>query len=127
MTDCIIFSHGQLACEILKTTELIVGKKDNIFVLSNEDKSLKDLKRILKEKITALKSDNVLIMTDTMGGSCWMSSSIVIQEMKEKKIRLISGFNLSMVISFVSKSELYELDELVNIIKSDGIKCIKEI
>lgn len=127
MTECILFSHGQLAYEILRTAELIVGKKNNIYLLSNENKSLKDLKITLKNLLSGLKSENILIMVDTLGGSCWMSSSIVVKEIKGKNIKLISGFNLSMVISFMTKSEKYDFDELVGIIKSDGIKSIKEI
>jgi mannose/fructose-specific phosphotransferase system component IIA len=104
---------------------MIIGKTENIHIFSNENKALADLKEDLKDLIQNLKAEEVLILTDIFGGSCWMSASIAAKDISGKKIRVISGFNLAMLVSLISKSSQYGIDELVEVIKSDAIKGIK--
>ncbi|MFC1724957.1 PTS sugar transporter subunit IIA [candidate division KSB1 bacterium] len=125
MIETILFSHGDLSRSVLETVGMIIGKTENIHLLSNENKALADLKEYLKDFIQNLKAEEVLILTDIFGGSCWMSASIAAKDISEKKIRVISGFNLAMLVSLISKCSQYGIDELVEVLKSDAINGIK--
>ena len=110
---------------MLETAGMIIGKSDNIRIVSNENKALADLKEELKYLIQNIEAEEILILTDIYGGSCWMSALLAAKDAQGKKVRVLSGFNLAMLVSLISKSSQYGIDELVEVLKSDAVKGIK--
>lgn len=121
----IIFTHGNLAVELKNTAATVLGDKSKeLITLSNNNLSLEEQ----ITKLTSILEDDCeyIITTDFPGGSCFIASRFVSQ--KKSNIETLSGVNISMVISFLTKKEKVEtLDDLVKIIETDGCRAIKRI
>ena len=66
--------------------------------------------------------DGIIIMACLRGGSSWNVSAAVTRDLP--KVRLISGVNLAMLLTFLTKRDLLPLDELVQKMKSEAIKGV---
>ncbi len=131
----IIFTHGSLGKEILNVTKIILGdsicskRKCTIVSLSNKDLSLSTSIKKLRETIDSYiaddKNSKFIIATDFPGGSCFISSKKIENEFKGTVVT-ISGLNISMVISFVTKvSDKFDnLEQFVTLLKNDGKRAI---
>lgn len=120
----IVICHGKLATDLIKVSEYITGESNNIVSVNVEkDFSVSDIKKKLEEKIKQVDRGNgVLILTDMFGGT---PSNVSLSFMKEKKVEVISGVNLPMLLKILT-AEPFEgdLNEFANFIKSYGQKNI---
>lgn len=124
MIGGIVLTHGQIGTALIEATESIFGKIDNIHALSTADLSLLDINAKLKQIIAAQDWENgTIIMVSLIGGSCWNSGLALARQLPN--IEVISGANLTMLISFLSKRDRYSLLELAEIVKSDSIRGIE--
>ena len=119
MIKCILISHGDLGSALLNTTEKIIGPLENIKVLSNELMSIKDLIASLDAIAGEWKDHAILIMVDFCGGSCWHAAQVI--KRNRENIVLISGVNLTMMLSFVNRRESFKLPELADYLKECSI------
>ena len=130
MTTIIVIGHGKFASGITEGLNLILGKQDNYYAIDyNEDLNSGMLRKKIKN-IVEKCNDQVLILCDLISGTPFnISMELAI---KNEKIRLIYGINLSMLIEIVSKRNFSEdeidYDEIINIGKeSMGIFSIEDL
>lgn len=73
----IIGTHGEAARELLKSTEMIIGKQDNVeFITFVPGENTDTLITKYKEKLDKLDtSEGVIFMVDLFGGSPYNASS----------------------------------------------------
>ena len=88
--------------------------------ISNQNLSLEGSLAKLREKASAQK--DYLIFTDFPGGSCFMAAKKL--SSLHENIHTISGANISMVLSFITKQEKFDTEELIRVIKNDGNRSI---
>jgi len=123
MAGVLIIAHCNIAHELLKAAEMIVGKMDKAEALSIDPKE--DVARIRKGIQTALKrvddGTGVLILTDMFGGT---PSNMSLSFLKDEKVEVITGANLPMVIKLASMTTQLPLKELALSIKDYGRKNI---
>ncbi len=119
MIGVVIITHGGLGIELLKTAEIIIGKRRNVSVVSIDQKNSVDSARDRVSK--AIKDvdggDGVLLLTDMFGGT---PSNIGISFLDELNIEVVSGVNLPMLMKIPSLEEELELREAANLIKEYG-------
>lgn len=119
----VIVSHGQLANELLKAAEQVVGELDHITSVSmgwNDD--VEAAKKEIKEAIEKVsKGNGVLLLTDMFGGTPTNISAMFI---KENEIEVLTGVNLPMVIKLASQNKEYELTELAEAVEAQGKRSI---
>jgi PTS system mannose-specific IIA component len=119
----VIVSHGQLANELLKAAEQVVGELDHITSVSmgwNDD--VEAAKKEIKEAIEKVsKGNGVLLLTDMFGGTPTNISAMFI---KENEIEVLTGVNLPMVIKLASQNKEYELTELAEAVEAQGKQSI---
>ncbi len=119
----VIVSHGQLATELLKAAEQVVGELDHITSVSmgwNDD--VEAAKKEIKEAIEKVsKGNGVLLLTDMFGGTPTNISAMFI---KENEIEVLTGVNLPMVIKLASQNKEYELTELAEAVEAQGKRSI---
>lgn len=100
MVGVILLTHGSLGIELLKTSEMIIGKQDKVDFLSVQSgASLGDLAGDLDKLINKYKDGGVLILTDMFGGS---PSNIAMAYLEKDKVDVITGVNLPMLIKTFS-------------------------
>lgn len=125
MIKCIILTHGNLGKALLDTTKKIVGPVEGIKTISNELVSLKDLVSNLDDAVKDFGDNDILIMADFCGGSCWHAAQVI--KRNKPNIALLSGVNLPMMLSFVNKRESYKLPDLANYLKESLLKSTEVI
>jgi len=123
MIGVVIVCHCSLAREFLNTLELIVGPVEGFQAVPIEPQQ--DVERIRSEIAGALRKvdtgEGALILTDMFGGT---PSNISLSFLDEKRIEVISGVNLPMLIKLAGFREGKSLEELASFIKAYGQKNI---
>ncbi len=125
MNKGIILTHGNLGQALLSTAEKIVGELEGIKVISNEHTSLKDLISSVENALTGWLEEDVIIMIDFSGGSCWHAAQVV--QRGKQNVSLISGVNLPMMLAFINRRESYKMQELSELLRDSSINGISVI
>ena len=124
MNKMLLISHGELGNELLSVAKQIIGKFDTelITAISNRDRSLPEMIKIIEESTSKDPDSFYILATDFPGGSCFIASRKV--SSSSDRIIPVSGLNISMVLSFLTKKDSYSGRELAEIIKTDGNRAI---
>lgn len=123
MIGGIILTHGVIGTALVDAAKSILGEVEHIRDLSTTGRSLDSINSNLKKTIASQNWGNgTIIMVSLMGGSCWNAGVALARQ--QQNIEVVSGVNLIMLISFLSKRNRYSLTELAEIIKQDGIRGI---
>lgn len=111
MIGILIISHCDLGKELLNAAELIVGRleaADSISITQATD-SQETLKAISR-RIKALdRGKGVLIFTDMFGGT---PSNLSLSFLEDDRVEVLTGVNLSMLISAAQDRGRLSLKEL---------------
>jgi mannose PTS system EIIA component len=119
MIGIIVVAHGRLAEALAEAAEMIVGKMEgfracSFFQGSEVEKLRKTLKTSIKEVNTG---QGVIILTDMFGGT---PSNISLSFLEANEIEVITGVNLPMVITALTKRDRKDMKELAQILKEQG-------
>jgi mannose/fructose-specific phosphotransferase system component IIA len=119
----IVICHKNMANEIVNTAKAIVGHKEDLYSFSNDKLDSKDLCSQIQQFIESNGApESVIFMVDLRGGNCWTVARILQHE--NAGYYVISGVNLPMIFSFLTKKNEYSVSELVNILKKDAHRGI---
>jgi PTS system mannose-specific IIA component len=123
MIGIVIVTHCNLAQELLKATEFIVGSlKQTLAVSLNAQDQEKDLREKIAEAIEKVDSgDGVILLTDMFGGT---PSNISLSFLAEGKVEVVTGVNLPMLIGMASRREGKSLNLTAQEIKAYGLRSI---
>jgi mannose/fructose/sorbose-specific phosphotransferase system IIA component len=124
MIDLIILTHGSLSKALLETATKILGEQKGVTALSSKNLGPIDLLKNVKTSVanSGQHGNNVLILVDLKGGNTWNIACKLAHS--NKNIRVISGINLGMLLSFFTKNQNYTLDSLVPVLIDDGARHI---
>lgn len=117
-----IITHGDLGCEARNVSDKLVHSLDHIFCYSNQVDSLDVIQKNILTVISEKQPEHILILTDLMGGSCWLLANRIKQQIPEATV--ISGLNIPLLISYKINHDKLEWDDLIRKITEDGIKGI---
>ena len=123
MIGIVLVTHGNLAKEFIAITEHIVGKQPNILpicIFPDEDME-KRRDDIMKAVSAVDEGQGVVILTDMFGGT---PSNLAISVMGYKKVEVIAGINLPMMIKLISVRNALPLDQAVLSAQESGRKYI---
>ena len=97
----IIASHGEFAAGIKQTGSMVFGDQEKTEVVTFVNGDTPDgLHQKLLDAIAKFDpTDEVLILADLWGGSPFNQSSAILQENPDRKIVLITGLNLPMLLT----------------------------
>lgn len=103
MKSLVLISHGDMAVELKKSVEMIMGPQENIYTVSllpNEGQG-EFLNKF--EKVVA-GLDNFVVLADLYGGT--PCNVIAKQIMAGANYRLYAGMNMAMVIGYLNAEML---------------------
>ena len=122
MIGVVIASHCDLAQEMLRTAELIVGSLQACKTLSMDPQQpVEDMVRHLKEAIKAVdQGQGVLILTDLFGGT----PANVSLSFMGPRVEVVCGMNLPMLIKLAGCRENRSLAETAELVKEYGRRHI---
>lgn len=131
MVEILIVTHGNLAAEMLKSAEIIVGKQDNVITMGLfHGDSIEDFRDRVARKIGEMGEQNgVLVFVDLYGGS--PSNAVVLSlntdYVKDRKFHCVTGLNLPMLLEALTMRECMGLDELKEHCIKTGCTGIKDL
>jgi PTS system mannose-specific IIA component len=123
MVGVVVVAHGRLAEEYLAVNEMIVGRLPQLSAVAM---SPQDSGEAVRERLVAAirevdGGDGVLVLTDMFGGTpCNLSLSLF----DGKRVEVVSGVNLPMLIALSTHREGKGLGELAAFLKGYGQKNI---
>lgn len=123
MTGVLVVAHYRLGEELLQALRLIVPESRGFGAVSVDPKqSVDELRAAIAEAIDRLdEGSGVLILTDMFGGT---PSNISLSFLGERKIEVVTGVNLPMLIKLATSRKEQPLDELARFIKGYGQRNI---
>ncbi len=122
MKNAIILTHGAIGEALIEAVYGILGIKDGLWALSVTEMSVAEISERLLSIVNApdKKEDGVIIMASLKGGSCWNVAVAV--AMQYSNVNVVSGVNLPMVLSFMTKRENTNLEVLTDFMIKDGVR-----
>ena len=125
MVGVIVTGHGNFATGILSSLKLIAGEAENLIGI---DFTAEDNTETLEVKmIDALDKlgDEIIVLSDLAGGSPFKVAAVLSQKLSNKKIGVISGTNLGMLLEVSLCRDGMSVDELVECATNSGKDAIK--
>ena len=99
MIGIVIVSHGTLSEALVATSQMILGKQEDIIAVALvPSQGLDDLKEKMREAVESLlakDSNGVLILADMFGGS---AANVSAAFLHTHKVEVITGVNLPMLL-----------------------------
>lgn len=122
MIGIVIVAHGGLAREYRAAVEHVVGKQENMKVVSIEPDHDRDAKKAeIQAAADAVDSGGgVVVVTDMFGGS---PSNLSLPACQPSDRKIMYGVNLPMLVK-LSKSRTKSLDDAINCALEAGRKYI---
>lgn len=126
MIGIIIITHGDLGQELIRTSELIVGRQDKLLAFGlHQCDDICKLSQSLEQGIKELDDGSgILVLTDLMGGS---PSNVTVANIRCHQFESITGVNLPMLIEALGSRERCGLAELAELCQEVGIGGIKNL
>lgn len=123
MIKVIMCGHGDIACSMKNSVEMIFGKADALLPITFEKG---ECPADIEQKITPLISehDEVLIVTDFFGGSPFNVSSKL--ALAHQNVEAITGMSLPLCLEVMSNIDDLSLSDLANYLVKVGANCVKK-
>jgi len=96
----LLVTHGRVGDALLDAAEAIVGKLDDVSVLSNEGLSRDALAQAVRDRVRSFGPNGGLLFVDVAGGSCAQAALLVAAREAEGPLPVLSGVNLPMLLDF---------------------------
>lgn len=134
MVGIIISTHGDLVYGLKNTYEMVAGKipKNVEFISLKENSDVEVFKKNFRKLIKKLEDyEAILVLVDLEGGSPFnVASEYCYKEDFEKRIEIITGVNLPMIIEAISNSDSENMEEFVKEVEKEskeGILRMKKL
>lgn len=122
MTVGILICHGNLASEFLNTVQKFLGTTDAVYSFSNDKLSPEVLYQNIWKIVEKHPSAQFLVMVDLKGGNCWKIARMISHA--HSQVKVLSGLNIPMLISFLTKRTRLGFDELAKVVERDAHRGI---
>lgn len=125
MIGLVICTHGKFSEELVKASEMMFGKQENLAYLTFETgESADNLVDKYKDALAQLTaSEEVLFLVDLFGGSPYNAASRIAAE--NPNMDIVSGVNLPMLLEIYGSRSFVPLTELVDLAVRAGSSSIK--
>lgn len=122
MINLLLVTHGDLGKELLKSSELIIGKVENAESISfYQGESFETLLAKVEKSIESISDDELIVFTDMYGGSPY---NAVNRAMKNRNFYHITGINFPLFIDIAISRDTYNLKDIAEKIIKNGKKSI---
>ena len=124
MVAIIVGTHGNFSRELIRTCEMILGKRENIAAVTLEPgESTDGLVEKYKKAINSLDAtDGIMFITDLFGGSPYNAACKV--AMEKDNVGVVAGVNLSMALEVFSLQNI-PVEQIVEIAQTAGKEGIR--
>ena len=128
MVQIIVASHGPLSVSIVKSASLITGSSgvaDIKTISITMETSAEEARKAVETVLGSFdENDEILALTDIYGGSI---TRVITEYIGLRKIDVITGVNLGILLEAILMKDTLEYDELVNYLIENGKNGIRHI
>jgi PTS system mannose-specific IIA component len=119
----VVVSHYRLGEEFLQALRLIVPEGPRFHAVGIEPKqSVDEMRQGIAAALQAAdQGEGVLVVTDMFGGT---PSNIALSFLEERRVEVVTGMNLPMLIKLATLTEEKPLEELAVFVKEYGQRNI---
>lgn len=121
MVGIVVVTHGKLADELISVVKFVISGNPNVKIegLSLvQGMEFETFTQNIKKAIKKVdEGDGILLVTDMFGGT---PSNISLTFLEDKRVEVISGVNLPMLLKLATLSSSVTLDEAVKIAETAG-------
>jgi len=119
----VIVTHGQLATELQRATEHVVGPQDHIeTVCIGPDDDMEQRRDDIRDAVKKVSNDaGVILLTDMFGGT---PSNLAISMLREGEVEVVAGVNLPMLIKLAEARRNSDLETAAIKAKEAGRRYI---
>jgi len=123
MIGLVIVTHGQLAIELQRAAEHVVGPQDNLeTVCIGPDDDMERRRDDIRAAVKRVDAKNgVILLTDMFGGT---PSNLAISMLSDGKVEVLAGVNLPMLIKLAEARQTVSLAEAAEKAKEAGQRYI---
>ncbi|WP_427452370.1 PTS sugar transporter subunit IIA [Litorimonas sp. WD9-15] len=123
MIGLVIVTHGQLAIELRRATEHVVGPQDMMETICiGPDDDMERRRNDIRAAVERVDSRaGVILLTDMFGGT---PSNLAISMLRDGKVEVLAGVNLPMLIKLAEARETANLAEASQKAKDAGQRYI---
>ena len=123
MIGIVLVSHGQLATELLRAAEIIVGKIENTVAVDIDPKTaMEEIHKTVEGAIRTVDTGKgVLLLTDMFGGT---PSNISLSFLGTHQVEVLTGVNLPMMVKLPTSRMTMPLADLARHLQEYGQKNI---
>ena len=122
MINILLVTHGNFGKELLKSSELIIGRVEGAQCISfHQGESFEELLNQVEKTIDELSKDDLIVFTDMYGGSPY---NAVARAMMNRNFYHITGINFPLFIDIAVSKDSYTMDEVAEKIIKNGKKSI---
>lgn len=125
MVGLIVCTHGKFSEELVKASEMIFGKQEDIKSITFQPgESTDGLVEKYKAAVEELgKQDGILFIVDLFGGSPYNAASRIAAD--NENMDIIAGVNLPMLLEIYMPRTVLSLPELVDVALNAGRNAVK--
>lgn len=110
MKHVLIVTHGKMASGIRSTAEMIAGEQSDLTTIDAYVDAEVDVEQAFNTYFEKRKGQRIFVMTDLMGGS--VNQKLMQYAAKDKKITLITGINLPLLLQILFVEDDIDEEEL---------------
>ena len=128
MTGLVVTGHGQYAQGVMSAIELVAGVPEQVQVVNFvKGEGIEELKSHRVQAIRDLESDDVLLMTDILGGSPFNVAVQLLAEPVGKNLKVVAGANMASVVQAVFMRENVPFEQLPGQVIQAGREGIVDV
>lgn len=124
MVKIIVTGHGKFAEGLIDVVNFIIGKQEGLEGINYNNQDLDIYYKQIENAINN-RGEEVLVFTDIIGGTPFRISSTI--STKYKKVYVIAGTNIPMLIETIFKRESMSFDKLIKHIILIGKESITTV
>jgi len=124
MFNCLVITHGGIAQAVIDAASRITGEMEGIHTFSCDGLRLRDMRERILDVADTI-SDGLFILVCVRGGSVWNAAVSVANEKDD--VEVISGLNLAMLLSFITKREQLTFSKLKEALLEDGRRGVSAL
>ena len=126
MIELVIVTHGNLGEVLYQTVTMIMGEQEKCTCFSSGNLVPVDLYEKINKEISeeSAKENGVIIAVDLKGGNTWNIACKLSHQ--HSHVRVVSGINVGVLISFFTKRQTYDLNKLLDVLVEDGHRHIDQ-
>ncbi len=119
----LVICHKSLASELIDTAQAVIGHHGDLYAFSNDKLTIEQLLRDIEEFLKSRGNpEQAVIMVDLRGGNCWSVAKML--NHSHPQYFVLSGVNLPMLFSFLTKKDRLPPRELAETMEKDAHRGI---